>query len=160
MKVREAKLNEFSKIGKLAESCKPLEVYPDHVYKIIFRYFSDFFIVAEDNGRIAGFAMGFPAQNPPKTCFLWQIGVNPQIQSKGIGKEMVLYFERKVKGSGYNRVELSVDTENTPSQKLFEKLNYKNASKKEEAVVEKDGKIAAKDFYGPGRHFIIYAKTL
>jgi L-2,4-diaminobutyric acid acetyltransferase len=160
VKVREVKPDEFPKVVELTKNCKPLEVYPEHFYKIIFRYFKDLCIVAEDKGQLIGFAMGFSAQNPDRTCFLWQIGVNPNSQSKGIGKKMVKYFEEKIKSLGYNRIELTVDLENTPSQKLFEKLNYENSSKKEEAIVSKDGKIAAKDFYGPARHFIVYTKTV
>jgi L-2,4-diaminobutyric acid acetyltransferase len=159
MKVREARADELPKILELVKNCKPLEVYPAHVYKIIFRYFRDFCIVAEQNQKIIGFAIGFSAQNSKQACFFWQIGVNPKIQAKGVGKELVTYFEKKVKELGYKRIELTVDLENIPSQKLFEKLNYENSSKKEGAVVSKDNKIAAKDFYGPGRHFIVYTKT-
>ncbi|MCF7870570.1 MAG: GNAT family N-acetyltransferase [Candidatus Omnitrophica bacterium] len=160
MEIREAKSDEFLKVIELAKNCKPLEVYPEHLYKIIFRYFKDLCVVAEDKGELIGFAMGFSAQNPDKTCFFWQIGVNPKVQAKGLGKKIVSYFEKKAKNLGYNRIELTVDLENIPSQKLFEKLDYENASKKEEAIVSKDGKIAARDFYGPGRHFIVYAKTV
>ncbi len=160
MKVREVREGEFSKILELVKNCKPLEVYPAHVYKIMFRYFRDFCIVAEQNQEIIGFALGFSAQNPKQTCFFWQIGVNPKIQAKGVGKQLVTYFEKKVKKLGYNQIELTVDLENIPSQKLFEKLNYKNSSKKEGAVVSKDNKIATKDFYGPGRHFMVYTKKL
>ncbi|MCF7872697.1 MAG: GNAT family N-acetyltransferase [Candidatus Omnitrophica bacterium] len=160
MKIREVRDNEFIKVLELVKRCRPLEVYPGHLYKIIFRYFKDLCIVAEVEGQFIGFAMGFSAQNPDKTCFLWQIGVNPKIQAKGMGKELVAYFEKKVKSLGYNRIELTVDLENIPSQKLFEKLNYKNSSKKEGTIISKDSKSAVKDFYGPGRHFIVYTKTL
>ncbi|MCF7888088.1 MAG: GNAT family N-acetyltransferase [Candidatus Omnitrophica bacterium] len=160
MKIREVKAEESSKVIELVKKCKPLEVYPDHIYRIIFRYFKDLCIVAEDKDQLIGFAMGFSAQNPDKTCFFWQIGVNPKVQAKGLGRKIVDYFEKKVKELGYNRIELTVDIENIPSQKLFEKLNYKNSSKNEGSVIRRNSKIAVKDFYGPGRHFIVYAKTL
>ncbi|MCF7916878.1 MAG: GNAT family N-acetyltransferase [Candidatus Omnitrophica bacterium] len=160
MIIREVRDGESAKVLRLVKNCKPLEVYPAHIYKIIFRYFQELCIVAESDDQVIGFAMGFSAQNPKQTCFLWQIGVNPQIQAKGIGKKLVSYFEEKVKKLGYNRIELTVDLENIPSQKLFEKLNYKNVSKEEGEVVEKQNKIAVKDFYGLGRHFMVYAKEL
>lgn len=160
MKVREVKPDEFPKVIELVRKCKPLEVYPSHLYKIMFRYFRDFCIIAEDEGQAIGFVMGFSAQNPDKTCFLWQIGVDPEIQSKGVGEKVARYFEEKVKNLGYSRIELTVDIDNIPPQRLFEKLSYENASKKEGPTVSKNGKIAAKDFYGPGRHFIVYEKTI
>lgn len=160
MQTREVREEDFGKILELVKNCKPLEVYPDHLYKIIFRYFKDFCIVAESKNQIIGFVMGFSAEKALNTCFLWQVGVNPKIQAKGVGKRLVAYFEEKAKKLNYKKIEFTVDLENIPSQKLFEKLNYKNNSKKEGAVVEKQKKIAAKDFYGPGRHFIVYQKII
>lgn len=160
MKIREAGQDEFLKIYDFVSNCKPLEPYPAHLYKIFLRYFKATFLVAEEKGDLLGFSFGFIAQSLPQTAFFWQIGVSPQAQGRGIGKELVSSFEKKAKEAGCRRLELTVDFKNIPSQKLFEKMGYKNASSGEGPVVGAGQKQAAKDYYGLGRHFIIYAKDL
>ena len=50
-----------------------------------------------------------------------QVAVDDQVQSKGIGTEMVLYSERLVKQRGYKRMVLSArDT----AVAFYERLNY------------------------------------
>lgn len=160
MKIREVNKEDFLKVAEFAKNCPPLEPYPLHFYKIMFRYHRGVSLVAEEDGRVLGFAFGLVAQSLPRTCFFWQVGVSPKAQGKGLGKKLVSFFEKKAKEAGCVRVELTVDLGNTPSQKLFESMKYKNASSQEKATVEEEGKIAAKDYYGPGRHFIIYEKIL
>ena len=57
-------------------------------------------------------------------------------------------------------MELTVDPENIPSQRFFEKNGYKNVSFKEGEIVEVKGKPAVKDYYKPDRHFILFQKEL
>lgn len=160
MKIRKAKESEFLKIHEFVKTCRPLEVYPAHFYKIMLRYFNKICFIAEEAGSMIGFAFGLAAQNPSQTCFFWQIGVNRPAQGKGIGKRLVQFFEKEIKKSGFCRIELTVDLENTPSQKLFEKLGYKNISSKEPETVTNKRCLAAKNYYGLNRHFIVYEKKL
>jgi hypothetical protein len=47
-----------------------------------------------------------------------------------------------------------------PSFMLFEKRGYTVISDREPEAVEVNGLAAVKDFYGPGRHFILLEKEL
>jgi organic radical activating enzyme len=49
---------------------------------------------------------------------------------------------------------------NIPSQKLFEKSGYKNESSSEGDTIKVNNKLCMKDYYKPGRHFILYAKEI
>ncbi len=158
--IRNPEENEFMKIYEFVSNCKPLENYEEHFYRIMLRYFSKNCLLAEVNDHMAGFILGFISQNEPKKFFIWQVGVNPNIQGKGIGSRLVEGIEKKALDSGSERSELTVDPENTPSQKLFEKLGYSNISDKDNDTVIVNNKKSAKDFYKPGRHFIIYSKEL
>lgn len=158
--IRKANEKEFLKVHKFVSHCKPLEDYPEHLYKIILRYFGETCFVAEENNNLIGFVMGFTSQFYENTYFLWQIGVKLSMRGKGMGKMLLQEVEREVKKLRCERIELTIDPENRPSLKLFEKMGYKNISSNEGEIVKVNGKIAVKDYYCPGRHFILYEKKL
>jgi len=137
-----------------------MENYPEHVYKIILRYFGDYCFIAENEGQIIGFAMGIVPQSLPGTFFLWEVGVAPSYQRRGIGGILVREVENEVRKKGLTRIELTIDPVNIPSQKLFEKMGYKNISEKVGKTIEVEGKLAVRDYYKPGRHFMVYEKRI
>ncbi len=158
--ISKAKENEFLKVYDFVSNCKPLENYSEHFYKIMFRYFGDSCFVAKFNDEIVGFVMGFKSQIDKEKIFLWQIGVFSYHRGKEIGEMLLDEFEKAGKNMGCKRVEVTVDPENIPSQKLFEKNGYINVSSKEGNIVKIMGIFAVKDYYKPGRHFILFEKEL
>jgi L-2,4-diaminobutyric acid acetyltransferase len=158
--IRKVREDEFLKVYNFVSHCKPLENYAEHFYKIMFRYFGNSCLVAEFNDEIVGFVMGFRSRVNNKTFFLWQIGVFSYYRGKEIGRILLEEFEKVAKKLGCKRIELTVDPNNLASQKLFEKTGYLNISSKEGATVKVAGKIAVRDYYRPGGHFILYEKRL
>ncbi|MBD3263520.1 MAG: GNAT family N-acetyltransferase [Candidatus Omnitrophica bacterium] len=159
-KIRNPREEEFEAIYNFVSCCHPLESYGVHFYRIITRYFRDTCFVAEDESGVAGFAFGLFSQINKEDFFLWQIGVASEKQGEGIGTVLIKEMEQDLRNKGAKRIELTVDLKNKPSQRLFEKNGYNIVSYKEKDTVEAEGKTAAKDFYGEGRHFILYAKVL
>ncbi len=137
-----------------------LENYAEHFYKIILRYFGNSCFVADYNGDIVGFLLGFVSQVHDKTYFMWQIGVDPSIRGKGIGKMLLEKAEKEARKLGCSRIELTIDPKNKLSKRLFEKMGYINVSAKEGDFVRLMGNIAVKDYYKPERHFMLYEKKL
>lgn len=160
MRIRNPKESEFKKVYRFISKCKPLESYKAHFYKIMLRYFKDTCFIANCEGRIAGFVLGFISQTQDKTFFLWQIGVNPSMQGKGVGQIFLKTVEKNIKKKGIERIELTIAPKNKPSQRLFEKNGYSVISQREDEVVEFKNKKAIKDYYGPGAHFFLYEKVL
>lgn len=160
MIIRKATEEDFLKVHGFTARIPPLENYPEHVYKIILRYFGDCCFIAEDEGQIVGFVMGVVPQRFRETYFLWQIGVAPPSQGKGIGKKLLGEVEKEVKKKGLRRIEVTIDPLNLPSRKLFEKTGYRNISEKAGETIEVEGKTAVKDYYKPGRHFMLYEKVI
>jgi RimJ/RimL family protein N-acetyltransferase len=95
-----------------------------------------------------------------QTYFLWQIGVDPSLQGLGMGKKLISNMEENVLWMGAIRIEVTIDPMNNPSQKLFEKMGYKNISKQEGSTIIVIGKEAVMDYYKPERHFMLYEKKL
>jgi ribosomal protein S18 acetylase RimI-like enzyme len=91
---------------------------------------------------------------------MWQIGVNSSITGKGVAKNLLEKAEEELKKLGCNRIELTVNPENIPFQRFFEKNGYLNISSKEGEIIDVMGKTAVKDYYKPDRHFILFQKEL
>ena len=140
--------------------CPPMENYPEHVYKIILRYFGDCCFIAEENEQIIGFVMGIVPRSFKGTYFLWDIGVTPTYRGQGIGGRLVREVEKESEKMGFKRVELTIDPDNLPSQKLFEKMGYENISERVGKTIEVQGKMAVQDYYKPGRHFMVFEKLI
>lgn len=160
MRIRNPKESEFETVYQFVSKCKPLERHSVHFYKIMLRYFGDTSFVAMDKGKIRGFVLGFVSQTQKKTFFLWQIGISPAMQGKGIGQRLLEAIERRIKNKSIKRIELTVDPKNKPSQRLFEKNGYSVISQKEDQIIKIKNKKAVKNYYGPGAHFILYEKIL
>ncbi|GFO95961.1 N-acetyltransferase GCN5 [groundwater metagenome] len=160
MRIRKATQEDFLSVHKFTAGCPPMENYPEHVYKIILRYFGDYCFVAEENEHIIGFAMGIVPQSFPGTFFLWQIGITPSRQGQGIGGKLVREIENELKKLEFKRIEVTIDPVNLPSQKLFEKMGYQNISDRVGKTIEVEGNIAVQDYYKPGRHFMVYEKWI
>jgi phosphoribosylamine--glycine ligase len=158
--LRPASEDDFLAVCDLAAGCPPLEAYPAHQVKILLRYHGDVCFVAETDGEIDAFEMGFGSSRRPGTYFLWQIGVAPGRQGTGLGRRLLTHVEREVARRGWRRIEVTVDPENHPSRKLFEAMGYRNISRREGETVEVAGQIAVRDYYSPGRHFLLFEKEL
>ena len=107
-----------------------------------------------------GWILGFRSQKDKTTYFLWQIGVSPKFQGKGLGKKLLEYIESQLNQSSYKRIEVTIDPENTASQKLFEYMGYKNISEKNDRAIKVNNNYALQDYYGSGRHFMLYEKRI
>ncbi len=160
MRIRKTTQEDFLKVHQFTAECPTMDNYPEHVYKIILRYFGDYCFVAEENGQIIGFAMGIVPQNFPDTYFIWQIGVIPSYQRQGIGGKLVREIENELNKLGFSRIELTIDPVNLPSQKLFKKMGYQNISERVGKTIEVEGNMAVQDYYKPGRHFMVYEKRI
>ena len=161
MEIRRAVQEDYLKIHKFTAECPPLENYPEHVYKIILRYFGNYCFIVEENGRIIAFAMGIVPQTLKDTYFLWDIGVDLSYQKQGIGTKLLNEIENELRKLGFRRIEVTIDPINSSSQKLFEKMGYQNISKKVGKTIDMgNGNIAIEDYYSPGRHFTLYEKQI
>lgn len=158
--IRKAKEEEFLNVYEFVSRCNLLENYAEHFYKIMLRYFGNSCFIADYNGDIVGFVLGFVSQIYDKTYFLWQVGVDESMRGEGIGKMLLETVEKEMRKLGCNRIELTIYPKNIPSKRLFEKMGYLNVSSKEGKLIKVMENTAVKDYYKPGRHFMLYEKNI
>lgn len=160
MRIRKAAQEDFLRVHEFTAGCPPMENYPEHVYKILLRYFGDYCFIAEENEQIIGFVLGIVPQSFQDTYFLWDIGVTSSYRGQGIGGKLVREVEKELGKMGFKRIELTIDPANLPSRKLFEKMGYENISERVGNTIEVQGNMAVKDYYKPGRHFMVFEKLI
>jgi ribosomal protein S18 acetylase RimI-like enzyme len=100
------------------------------------------------------------AQTMDNTYFLWQIGVDPDLQGRKVARRLLSYVEDDLKKSNFRRIELTIDPENKPSIRLFEKHGFRNISRQNGKTTMFNGNEAVINFYRPGRHFMVMEKRL
>jgi len=160
IEIRTAREEDYLAVHSFIDRCEILVTHPLHLYRIVLRYFADTCFVAEQEGRVVGFQMGFYSQQNHDTYFLWQIGTDPSLRRQGVGRNLLTFAEEELARDGCRRIEVTIDPGNMPSFRLFEKRGYTVISDREPEAVEVNGLSAVKDFYGPGRHFILLEKEL
>jgi L-2,4-diaminobutyric acid acetyltransferase len=158
--IKKASEDDFLRVYEFTSYCKPLENYSEHFYKIMLRYFSNSCFIADFEKNIVGFVLGFRSQVDKTKFFLWQIGVFSKYRAIEVGKKLLNRIEEAARGLGCKSIELTVDPENIPSYRFFVKNGYLNVSFKEGETIEVMGFKAVKDYYKPGRHFILFKKEL
>ncbi len=158
--IREAREDEFLEVYDLVSQSPPLEKYFQHFYKIMLRYFSSTCLVAEYQNKLVGWQMGFVSQNDHHTYFLWQIGVHPAMQGRGLGGLLLEETEKRAYELRCGRVEVTIDPENLASEKLFLKNNYLNISPQIGNTITVNTREAVRDYYSPGRHFMVFEKRI
>ena len=158
--IRSACEAEYLEVHGFVSLCKPLEPYGEHFFKIMLRYFGNTCYIAEQEGRIVGWVMGFFSQKQTGTYFLWQIGVHPENRGQRLGQQLLKHLEKHLRNTDACRIELTIDPENVASRQLFENNGYENISSREGPIIQSNGRDAVKDYYKPGRHFMLYEKAL
>lgn len=155
-----ARQEDAEAVRDLIDRTPPLEPYPHHQYVIVLRYLGDSSFVAVVDDEIAAFEVGFPSSSRPKTYFLWQIGVAPDYQGRGLGTRLLAHVEERVAAAGCRRIEATVDPDNEASLRLFEAAGYDNIGRREGETLLVEGRPAVRDHYGPDCHFVLFEKRL
>ncbi|MFO7852589.1 MAG: GNAT family N-acetyltransferase [Bacteroidota bacterium] len=167
IKIDTHKGTDFLKIHQLAGKIDGIVQHPGHVYKIMADHFGDtFFIAREENDiEILGFMMGFVSRKMKGELFVWQIAVSGNAQGKGVGSKLLQHtLDYAIKANDCNAVIATVETDNTPSQRLFEKFGFNIDSQKyrkgDQEMLTVDGREAIKNYYGSGTDQIFYVKEV
>lgn len=81
------------------------------------------YLVAVIDGRPVGH-LGIDLVRVQGAALLWQFGVYPPLQSRGIGTRMVAEAERAIAEHGFRTAEIGAETDNPRARALYERLGY------------------------------------
>lgn len=107
------------------------------------------FLVAEEDGRVLGYACWGPILGTVASVDLYWIAVDPEVQGKGVGKALMETAEAQIAAEGRSRVylETSSRAQYVPTRAFYLRCGYS-------VVAELD------DFYAPGDGKVVFLKVL
>lgn len=128
MEIMKLKKESIPEVMELLSSGKPYVLpHHDYVYWIMEEYFPSSNYVVSDGNRIIGFICALPSMD--KKCnFIWQIVVASEYRGKKIASLLVNRIIEEAKQKEFYQLELSINSENEASHKLFERIAQEHNS--------------------------------
>jgi len=130
-KLRKFTQNDLRSVVHINSVCLP-ENYTDYFFIDLHQRFPETFIVAEENGEVAGYIMcrvelglsNFGFSGVIKKGHIVSVAVLPQYRRKGIGEALITEAMEGMRLYNAKQCFLEVRTTNTPAIDLYKKLGF------------------------------------
>ena len=119
---RPATRTDGSALWALVGSTATLELNSAYFYLLFATDFGDHCLIAESGGQTVGAIIGYRPPREPASVFVWQIGVAPAMQGRGLGLRMLKAWKELPANLDANCITATVATDNTASDRLFRAL--------------------------------------
>jgi predicted GNAT superfamily acetyltransferase len=96
----------------------------DMLPQLFFVHFSGTSLVAERDGELAGFLVGFLSQSEPEEAYVHFAGVDPGERGKGLGRELYERFFALARAAGRRRVSCVTSPANTGSVAFHRAIGF------------------------------------
>jgi L-2,4-diaminobutyric acid acetyltransferase len=133
-------------LWRLARDSERLDTNSPYYYLAFCTRFADASIVAEDDGRVAGFVTGL-LHPDPATLFVWQVGVDAGARGRGVASGMLDALVESAPCRRAQRLETTVTPSNQASLSLFRGFARRRGARVTESVF-----LRAEDFPAEGDH--------
>lgn len=120
--LRSPTLADGAGMWEVTKACGVLDLNSSYLYLLLAKDFSATCVVAEHGGGIVGFVSGYRPPSRPDTIFLWQVGIMPEMQGRGLGKRLVDAFLDAPGAAGARWLETTVAPSNDASRALFQAI--------------------------------------
>lgn len=96
-----------------------LDLNSAYKYIMMAEYFSETCVVVKENDTVVGFITGFIEPDQSNTVFVWQVGVAPSQQGKGLASKMLNELISRKTCRHISYLEATVTADNEASKALF-----------------------------------------
>jgi ribosomal protein S18 acetylase RimI-like enzyme len=124
--------------------------------RLFFDHFGSTSLVAESDGSLAGFLIGFVSPTKEGTAYVHFIGVDPGRRGSGLGSELYRRFFAVARAAGCRRVECITSPVNTGSIAFHTRLGFRTVPGGE----VRDGVDVHPDYDGPGDDRVLFRYDL
>jgi predicted GNAT superfamily acetyltransferase len=124
--------------------------------KLFFTHFRDTSFIAEHEGTIAGFLVGFLSQTYSDEAYIHFVGVHPALRGQQVGRTLYEHFFQVVQGHGRHVVRCVTSPVNRASIAFHVRMGFENAS----PDVGQDGIAVARNYDGIGGDRVLFVKRL
>jgi L-2,4-diaminobutyric acid acetyltransferase len=110
-------------VHALVEACKPLDLNSVYLYLLVCTHFAGTSVVAEVDGKIAGFTSAYVPPERPDTIFIWQVAVGEAARGQGLAKRLLREILSRPACRDVRFMETTVTPSNQPSRRLFASMS-------------------------------------
>ncbi|MEV6324039.1 diaminobutyrate acetyltransferase [Nocardia sp. NPDC051787] len=104
---------------RIAKDSAVLDVNSSYAYLLWCRDFAGTSVVAELDGRVVGYVIGYVRPQAPDTVFVWQVAVDHSQRGRGIGAELLHTLLNSVAARGVSVLETTISPDNAGSIAMF-----------------------------------------
>ncbi|MGV9835869.1 diaminobutyrate acetyltransferase [Nocardia niigatensis] len=122
IQIREPVLADGARMWRIAEDSRVLDTNSSYAYLLWCRDFTDTSMVAEINGEIAGFVIGYTRPAWPQILFIWQVAVDQPHRGHGLGVDMLDALLESAASRGVTQLETTIAPDNPASVAMFASL--------------------------------------
>jgi predicted GNAT superfamily acetyltransferase len=128
----------------------------DMLPKLFFDHFNDTSFIAEEDGKIIAFLIGFLSQSHSEEAYIHFVGVHPDHRKRKLGKELYNHFFSKVQSENRNKVRCVTSPVNKTSISYHKRMGF-DIEQGDKTV---DGISVKADYDGPGQDRVLFVKEL
>lgn len=118
----------------------------ERAHPIFFYELGEQALIAEEDGEVVGFLLGFVAPTEPPVAYVHLVGIHPDHRRRGVGKRLYQQFIERAQAAGAQRIKAITTVGNDGSLRFHEALGFD---------VTEDP-----DYAGPGRSRVVFTKDL
>ncbi len=154
--IRHAEPSDYQPVISVVDDWWGGRSMADMLPKLFFVYFRQTSFVAEHDGNIVGFLVGFASQTLPNEAYIHFVGVDPDFRKKGLGRLLYIRFFEAVTKLGCTVVRCVTSPVNKESVAFHRRMGF--SMEKGEKVI--DGLPVAEDYDGRSNDRVLFHKTL
>ena len=156
MEIRLVKSSDYYRISPLLNEWWGGRNMVDMLPKLFFDHFTDTSFIAEKDGEILGFLIGFLSQTHPNEAYIHFVGVNPTVRKQSIGKQLYNKFFDVVKTNNRQIIRCVTSPVNKTSIAYHTRMGF-NIEKGDKLI---DGISITSDYDGPDQDRVLFVKQL
>ncbi|WP_280431727.1 diaminobutyrate acetyltransferase [Nocardia brasiliensis] len=117
--LRKPRVEDGAQLWRIAKNSEVLDVNSSYAYLLWCRDFAETTVVAEMQGRVVGFVIGYLRPQAPDTVFVWQVAVDRAMRGRGAGAQLLHALLNTVAPQSVTTLETTISPDNAASIALF-----------------------------------------
>jgi L-2,4-diaminobutyric acid acetyltransferase len=119
--IRPPCVTDGASVNALIASCPPLDRNSLYCNLLQCTHFSATSALAEQEGKVIGFASGYRLPDEPETLFIWQVAVDRIARGRALGKHLIFDILSRPVCADVSMLKTTVTQSNSASQAMFDK---------------------------------------
>ncbi|RBP04427.1 GNAT family N-acetyltransferase [Rossellomorea aquimaris] len=156
MQIRNVRSSDYGVISPLINEWWGGRQMSDMLPKLFFVHFKDTSFIAEHDGEIVGFLIGFLSQSDENSAYIHFVGVNPEYRKRQIGKRLYEEFFMSVQMHNRGVVRAVTSPVNKGSIAYHTKMGFEV----EQGDKDVDGVSVFSNYDGLNQDRILFVKMI